>query len=62
MRLVYLNFVFKMQVWNVLRAARWKYRPQKSRRNCHLGTIAQLCRAMSLQLRHVSTIEKKIVK
>jgi len=25
----------------------------------HLGTIAQLCRAMSSQLRHVSTIGKK---
>jgi len=28
----------------------------------HLGTIAQLCRATSLQLRHVSTIGKKLVK
>jgi len=27
-----------------------------------LGTIAQLCRAISLQLRHVSTIGKKLVK
>jgi len=26
----------------------------------HLGTIAQLCRAISSQLRHVSTIGKKI--
>ena len=26
----------------------------------HLGTIAQLCRAVSLQLRHVSTIGKKL--
>jgi len=25
-------------------------------------TIAQLCRAVSLQLKHVSTIEKKLVK
>ena len=32
-----------MQVWNVLHAARWKYRMQKNR---HLGTIAQLCRAI----------------
>jgi len=24
---------------------------------CHLGTISQLCRATSLQLRHVSTIK-----
>ena len=29
---------FKMQVWNLLHSARWKYRTQKSR---HLGTIAQ---------------------
>ena len=38
---------FKMQVWNVLNAARWKYRTQKSRQGRHLGTIAQLCRAIS---------------
>jgi len=32
-------------------------------KNRHLGTIAQLCRAMSSQLRHVSTkLEKKLVK
>jgi len=34
-------------------------RDPKSR---HLGTIAQLCRAISLQLRHVSTIGKKLVE
>ena len=28
----------------------------------HLGTIAQLCRAISSQLRHISTIGKKLVK
>jgi len=28
----------------------------------HLGTIAQLCRAISLQLRHMLTIGKKLVK
>jgi len=28
----------------------------------HLGTIAQLCRAMSSQLRHVLTIDRKLVK
>jgi len=44
---------FRMQVWKVLHVARWKYRMQKS---CHLGTIAQLCRAINSQLRHVSTI------
>jgi len=31
-------------------------------KNRHLGTIGQLCRAISLQLRHVSTIGKKLVK
>ena len=29
---------------------------------CHLGTIAQICRAIFLQLRHLSTIGKKLVK
>jgi len=36
-----------------------KKSPKKSRA---MGTIAQLCRAISLQLRHLSTIGKKIVK
>ena len=31
-------------------------------KNRHFGTIAQLCRAVSSQLRHVSTIGKKLVK
>jgi len=31
-------------------------------KNCHLRTIAQLCRPVSSQLRHVSTIGKKLVK
>jgi len=31
-------------------------------KNRHLGTIPQLCRAISSQLRHVSTIGKKLVK
>jgi len=31
-------------------------------KNCHLHTIAQLCRAVSSQLRHISTIGKKLVK
>ena len=47
-----------MQVWNVLHAARCKYRTQK---NCHLGTIAQLCRAISSQLRHILTIGKNLL-
>jgi len=35
---------------------------KKVAKNCHLGTITQLCRAMSSQLWHVSTIGKKLVK
>jgi len=33
--------------------------PKKSPKSRHLGTIAQLCRAMSSQLRHASTIGKE---
>jgi len=50
-----------MQVWNVLHAARWKYKTQKWRKNCHLRTIAQLCPAICLQRRRVSRIEKKLL-
>ena len=32
---------FKMQVWNLLHAARWKHRTQKVAKNRHLGTIAR---------------------
>jgi len=35
---------------------------KKVAKNRHLGTIAQLCWEMSLQLRHVSTIGKKLDK
>ena len=42
----------------MLHAARCKYRTQKNR---HLGTVAQICRAISLQLRHVSTIGKNLL-
>jgi len=34
---------------------------KKSLKICHLGTIAQLCRDISLQLRHVSTIGKNLL-
>jgi len=51
-----------MQVWNVLHAARWKYRMQKKLpKICHLRTITQLCWVISSQLRHVST-KNKLVK
>jgi len=36
--------------------------PKEVAKNRHLGTIAQLCRAISSQPRHVSTIGKKLVK
>jgi len=35
---------------------------KRSPKNRHLGTITQLCRAISSQLRYVSTIGKKHVK
>jgi len=53
---------FRMQVWNVLQAARWKYRTQKWCKNPHLSTIAQICRAISSQQRHISTIGKKLLR
>jgi len=34
---------------------------KKSPKICHVGTIAQLCRAMSLQLRHVLTIGENLL-
>jgi len=37
-----------------------KYRTQKPAKIRHLGTIAQLCRAISSQLRHASTVEKNL--
>jgi len=36
--------------------------PQKSPKIRHLGTIAQVCEAISSQLRHISTIGKKFAK
>jgi len=43
----------------VLQAARWKYRTKNDAKNRHLSIIAQLRRAIYLQLRHISTIGKK---
>ena len=48
---------FRMHVWNVLHAARWN----TLRKNRYFGTIAQLCQAVSSQLRHVSTIRKNLL-
>jgi len=36
--------------------------PKKSPKIGHLGTIGQLCKATSSQLKHISTIEKKRIK
>jgi len=50
---------------NLKRAARGSLKIQnanKSPKIRHVGTIAQLCRAISSQLRHASTIGKKLVK
>jgi len=38
-----------------------KYRTQKIVKSRHLGTIAQLCRAVSSQLRHIPTIGKTLL-
>ena len=46
-----------MHVWNVLT----RLAEIQDAKNRHLGTIAQLCRAISSQLRHVSTIGKKLL-
>jgi len=35
--------------------------PKKVAKNRHLGTITQICRAISSQLRHVSTIGKNFL-
>ena len=56
--MMWSSFKFRMLVWNVLHTTRWKYRTQKNR---HLCTIAQLCQAISLQLRHVPTIGKNLL-
>ena len=37
-----------------------KHRTQKIAKNRHLRTITQICRAVSSQLRHISTIGKKL--
>jgi len=50
-----------MHVWNGLHAARWNTGRKKSPKIDHLLTIAQLCRAISSQLKHVSTIGKNLL-
>jgi len=49
-----------MQVWNILHAARWNA-GRKKIAIC-ASSIAQLCRAISSHIRHVSTIRKNVLK
>ena len=56
-----------VRIWNtgLKRTARGSLEMQdtkKSPKIRHLGTITQLCRAISLHLRHMSTIGNKLVK
>jgi len=46
----------------VLHGARWKYRTRKIAKNSTSGHHPQLCRAIYSQLRHLSSIGKKLVK
>jgi len=45
----------------MLHVTHWKCKTQKVAKSRHLGTIAQLCRAVSSQLRHISTIGKNLL-
>jgi len=56
------NLSRRRLVWNLLHAAPWETQDVKKVAKNRLSTIAQLCRAICLQLRHVSTIGKKLVK
>jgi len=55
------NLGCRSETCHVLHVARSKYRTQKSPKIRHLRIIAQLSRAISLQLRHISTIGKKLL-
>jgi len=50
-----------MQVWTCCTRLADNTARKKSPKSRHLGKIPQLCRAISLQLRHVSTIGKKLL-
>jgi len=48
-----------MRIWNAgLKCAARGWLEIRDAKNCHFGTIAQLCWAISSELRHASTIEK----
>jgi len=51
-----------MQVWNVLHAARWKYRTQKGRKNWPSSHYPTTLLGYIFATMHVSTIGKKLVK
>ena len=53
--MMWLYCAFRMQVWNVLHAARWKYRTQKI---AICAPLHNFVGPVSLQLRHVLTIGK----
>ena len=53
---------FRMQVWNVLHAARWKYRMQKIDKKSPSGRHRTTLSGYTFATRHVSTIGKKLVK
>ena len=55
--------VVLVRIWNAcLKCAAHSLLEMQDPKSRHLGPIAQLCRAMSSQLKHVSTIGKKLVK
>jgi len=58
---VWPQWEFRVQVWNTLHAARWNTGRKKSPKIRHLFTIAQLCRAISSQLRHAWTMGKNLL-
>jgi len=53
---------FRMHVWNLLHAARWKYRTQKSRQKSPSGHHRTTLSRYTFPLWHISTIGKKLVK
>jgi len=58
---VWPQCVFRMQVWNVLHAARWKYSTQQIAKNSPSRHQRTICRAVSSQLRHLWTIGKSLL-
>ena len=55
-----VSSLFKLRAWQSFCTTSF-FGGKKSPKIYHLGTIAQLCRAISSQLRHVSTMGKKPV-